>query len=65
MQNFKSLKDFKKSYEFPRFKFSSDIVKDIINPKSKMYTEPHSPTNEPDKGNWHHRMKALKHPDKI
>ena len=39
----KSLKDFRKSKEQPKFKFNSDIVKDILDKKSNLYNSPNVP----------------------
>lgn len=35
--DFKSLKELRKSKEIPKFKFSSEVVKDLLDQKSMMY----------------------------
>ena len=64
--DFKSLKDFRKSKEIPKFKFTSDKVKEILNPKSLIYSEPNIP-QEMDKHQftWKHKMAEMNVPDKV
>ena len=43
MSEAKSLKDFRKGKETPKFKFNSDIVKEILDQKSYFYGQPNVP----------------------
>ena len=63
LQSYKSIKDFRKSKEQPKFKFTSEIVKEILNPKSEMYRQPNVPhENDIHQRTWKQKMSPLAHP---
>jgi len=66
LAEFKSLKEFRKSRETPKFKFNSEKGEDILNPKSKWYKDPNV-QEEMDKhqATWRFNMKPLRHPHSV
>jgi len=62
LSEFKSLKEFRKSKEIPKFKFNSDKVKELLDPKSDLYREPMMPEDEEKhQFTWRHKMVPLTH----
>eukprot|EP00347_Sterkiella_histriomuscorum_P001475 403371894 len=62
----KSYKDFKKGKETPKFKFSSDIVRDVLDLKSDLYREPNiNKESDAHQKTWKMKMHQLKFPASV
>lgn len=62
---YKSFKDFKKGKETPKFKFTSDIVRDILDNKSSMYSDPNAYREGDPNHKWKFKMHQLRYPTSV